>query len=231
MAGPRSRRRTSRFDVLPGGEEPGVEEGDRGNGQGDEGLTGAAEVVVASIGARLRQARGDRYSITTLAQMANVSAGRISQIERGTANPSFATLWRLTKALDIAFGTFFDTDAEHTYPLQTLGHLVRKDERKRFSVPRDGLYYELLTPNTRGKLEVYVFTAPAHFDNSKAPLQHDGEELLYLMSGILTVHVGPEAHELREGDSITYDSSIPHYTRNLTDRPATAIGVVTPPSF
>jgi transcriptional regulator with XRE-family HTH domain len=189
------------------------------------------EHVTASIGAVLRASRGSRYTIEDLAKISGVSAGRISELERGLANPSFATLWKLAKALDLPFGAFFSEAAPSERERGDLAHIVRANERKQISLPGAGLLYELLTPNVQGRIEVFRYQLPPNFDNSEAPLRHDGEEVVHVLSGSIVVNVAGEHYELYEGDSITYDADEPHYNQNVTNEIAVAIAAVTPPSF
>lgn len=203
------------------GEDPGaapaVEPGD--------GEPIPAREWMRSLGAAIKQARAGRCSIEELAAEAGVSSGRISQIERGIANPSFETLWRLARALDLPIGTFFEGPSSHTRML------VRADERKRLVLPHDDLEYELLTPDLRRSLEVFKFHVPPGFDNSARPISHVGEECIHLLSGELEVHVNGSKFDLGEGDSITYDSSLPHFVCNSSKARAVAIAAITPPSF
>lgn len=189
------------------------------------------EHVTASIGVILRASRGSRYSIEDLAKLSGVSAGRISQLERGLANPSFATLWKLSQALGLPFGTFFNDSTSGERERSDVVQVVRSHERKRISLPHDGLLYELLTPNVQRKLEVIRYQLPPKFDNSKAPLRHDGEELVHVLHGSIVVSVAGKLYELEEGDSITYNADQPHYNKNVTDQLAIAIAAITPPSF
>ena len=63
--------------------------------------------IRASLGELIREARSDRFTIDELSRRAGVSSGRISEIERGLANPSFETLWKLATALETPVGSFF----------------------------------------------------------------------------------------------------------------------------
>jgi transcriptional regulator with XRE-family HTH domain len=180
---------------------------------------------MVSLGAAIKEARTGRYSIEELARRSGVSSGRISQIERGIANPSFEVLWRLASALELPIGSFFDG------PGSQARMLVRKDERKRLVLPHDDLEYELLTPDLKRSLEVFRFHVPPGFDNSARPISHVGEECIHLLSGELEVHVNGSQFELVEGDSITYDSSLPHFVCNRSNARAVAIAAMTPPSF
>src|ERR1700760_2093438 len=56
---------------------------------------------IQRLGRLIRLARGERYSLDALAARSGVSAGLLSQIERGIGNPSFQTLLPVAPALDI----------------------------------------------------------------------------------------------------------------------------------
>jgi transcriptional regulator with XRE-family HTH domain len=196
-------------------------------------MTGGAQAApdvpaddVVLLGRVLRETRvAAQLSVEALAASAGVSAGSISQLERGRGNPSFLTLRRLAAALDVPLGHFLQ--GPETGPM-----VVRADQRKRLRVPAEhGLVYELLTPDLGGTLEVLRSQIPPGFDNRERPFQHAGEECVHLLSGTLRVGIGGRRFELDEGDSVTYDSSVPHYWVNAADTVAVIIGAVTPPSF
>lgn len=194
--------------------------------EGSKSAGGLASEEVRSLGLVLRAARiAEHLSVETLAAAAGVSAGSISQLERGRGNPSFLTLRRLAAALHVPLGHFLQ--GPETGPM-----VVRADERKRLHLPREhGLIYELLTPDLGGKLEVLRSQIPAGFDNRERPFQHAGEECVHLLGGALRVGIAGRRYELVEGDSITYDSSVPHWWVNASGASAEIIGAVTPPSF
>lgn len=109
--------------------------------------------------------------------------------------------------------------------------VVRADDRSRLQIGSEGLVYELLTPNLKGRLEVLETTVPPGFSNKESPFGHNGEECVVVISGQLRVGVGEEENYLEEGDAITYDSARPHWWVNESEEDARLIGVVTPPSF
>ena len=187
-------------------------------------VPGSGDVVV--LGRVLRETRvAAQFSVEALAATAGVSAGLISQLERGRGNPSFLTLRRLATALQVPLGHFLQGP-------ETGQMVVRADRRKRLRLPTGpGLVYELLTPGLGGSLEVLRSQIPPGFDNRDDPFRHTGEECVHLLSGTLQIGIGGRRYELAEGDSITYDSSVPHYWVNAADSVAVIIGAVTPPSF
>ena len=96
-----------------------------------------------AIGKKLNQSRlAQGLSVHELARLSGVSAGMISQIERGIANPSFNVITRLASALNLQIGILFEQKAT-----EKPGCVVRKDERQRINVPVPNFVFELLTPN------------------------------------------------------------------------------------
>src|SRR5262249_5432198 len=132
---------------------------------------------------------------------ARLSAGLLSQLERGLGNPAFLTIAKIAYALDVPIGTFFEGP-------RTEGVVVRRHERKRLT-PRDpdatmGPIYELLTPDVHRQLEVIDVVLPPHMSsNRKQPFSHDGEECGVLLSGRLEVHLGDETYVLRPATAST----------------------------
>lgn len=192
----------------------------------EHGEAGSQEAAI-NLGKAIHTARQGRYTVQELANAAGVSAGLVSQLERGIGNPSFKTLQAIATALDLRIGDL----VEAASPRDVRPMLVRRDSRARLQVSNGGPVYELLTPNLRGKLEVLETSLPPGFSNREEPFLHDGEELVVVLEGSVDVAVGDTLGTLQVGDAITYDSGLPHWWENKTDRPAKVLGVVTPPSF
>lgn len=199
----------ARLDVIR--DHPGVED------QAERAMT-----VVGALVLQLRREAG--YSIGSLAAAAGLSPGLLSQIERGQGNPSLTTLIKLSQALKVPIGRFFDTKDQG-------GALVRRADRRRLEVAEDNLIYELLTPHMSGQLGMLRAQIAAGWDNEDAPFVHPGEECVTIVRGRLHVCVNGVVYDLEEGDSLTYDSSLPHWYRNPTSENAVLIGAMTPPSF
>jgi transcriptional regulator with XRE-family HTH domain len=184
-----------------------------------------AKRAMHTAGALVLQLRREGgYSIATLAAMADLSPGLLSQIERGQGNPSLTTLIKLSQALNVPVGRFFGSPDESS-------GLVRRQDRRRLQVAEDNLVYELLTPHMRGQLGVVRAQIAAGWDNEAAPFLHAGEECVTIVRGELQVSVNGQQYLLQEGDSLTYDSALPHWYRNATEHDAALIGAMTPPSF
>ncbi len=165
-------------------------------------------------------------SIGSLASSAGLSSGLVSQIERGLGNPSYTTLIKLAHALGVPVGKFFSGEE----PDERVA-LVRRADRRRLLLSEHDLVYELLTPGMSGKLGMLEVQIAPGWTNESVPYVHEGEECVTLTDGHLLIVVAGTRYELGPGDSLTYDSSVPHWYRNETGSPATLIGAMTPPSF
>lgn len=186
--------------------------------------------------------RADGLSVEKLASASGVSAGLISQLERGLGNPSFHTLRRLAASLHVPVASFVQGPAgsppsepgqrrrQPAGPPRVPG-VVRAGERKKLTLAVEGLVYELLTPDLQGSLEVLRTQVPPAFSNADRPFCHEGEECVHLLEGELELTVGDALYHLRAGDTATYDPSVPHWWANNGAETAVIVGVVTPPSF
>ncbi|MCM2387572.1 helix-turn-helix domain-containing protein [Streptomyces albipurpureus] len=188
----------------------------------------AAAPMLHVIGARIRARRAERgLSVERLSALSGISAGMLSLVERGKANPSFTTLLHIAHGLGVSIGWFFDSDETRPH-----SPVVRKSERRGIegsTRPVDGIVREALTPSASGVLEAVWLENPPGFDSSATPYQHDGVEFGFVLSGTWDVYLNGERHRLEAGDTITYDCDVPHWHVNPGEEPTTAIWVVTPP--
>ena len=91
-----------------------------------------------------------------------------------------------------------------------------------------GVRWERLTPQSEAMtdfLEV-IYSPGGHSTDERRPLRHDGREYGLIISGTLQANVGFESYELGPGDSIAFDSSVPHEYLNKTGDYVHAIWVV-----
>jgi transcriptional regulator with XRE-family HTH domain len=188
-----------------------------------------AAALSEALGRRIRKLRIDRaLTLDEVAARSGCSVGSLSQIERGIGNPSFNTLVKISHALDISVGRLLEAAG-------TADPVVRRSERKRLpsgsTTVENGTSYELLTPNLDGALEVLYLEIPPGASTESTPFTHQGEEVGYILEGVHEVHLDGVVHVLREGDAITYRSTVPHWYRNPGPDTVRAIWIITPPSW
>jgi len=199
----------------------------------------------AELGPRLRQVREDRgLSARELARRISCSPSLISQIERGLSAPSVGILYaiasELRASLDFLFGSAVPGDAMlatahgdgHLRPDDPGwdgGHgVVQRAGRRRTIDLASGVRWERLTPGADDRVDFLevIYEPSGHSTDARRPLRHDGQEYGLIISGRLHANVGFETFELGPGDSIAFDSSVPHQYWNATGADVHAIWVV-----
>lgn len=190
----------------------------------------AAPGTPQSLGAAIRHARRKcELTLTQVARKTKLSVSYLSQVERDRMPPSLSSLKRIAEALDVPAGSlmFTKSGAGSDSPVA----IVRQSARKRLVFPGSNIRYEMLTPDLRRRASMLWLHAPARAESGPAPFSHEGEDAVVVLKGRLAVEVGGLWHELATGDSIYFDSQLPHRWRNPTNRPTVAIWMSTPPSF
>jgi len=163
-------------------------------------------------------------TIEQLSRLSSISTGLLSQLERGIGNPSLSTLTRLARALDIPIGAFFVGSTGEA------DIVVHPHTRKRLVLAETNLTYELLVPDLRGTLSMLHIELPPRFTNEHDPFRHPGEECMLVIKGPIETHAEERTFLLSEGDSIRFQSSVPHWYRTY-EQGAVVITAMTPPSL
>jgi transcriptional regulator with XRE-family HTH domain len=176
------------------------------------------------LGKRIKDIRKEKgLSLSELAHRAGVSKSLISQIERGITNPSVETIQAIAAVLDEPTFTFFLEDHE------SLTAIVRKNERLTYKVPGSEVERELLTYNLQRALGLFLFRIPPGAKSSPSLGSHPGgEECVFVLRGELTIHLQDRSYTLEAGDTIYYDSRLPHNYANHGDTEVEIIIAATP---
>ena len=182
--------------------------------------------VEVDLGARiraLRVARGE--TLRHLAAKAGVTESFLSQVERGVASPSIATVQRIARALGQSIAELFAED-------EPAGLLVRVRDRRRIVYQGLGAVDEFLTRATDGRLQVIMSTIEPGGGTGDEAYTHDSdEEVVVVLEGSLDLWVGPEHYRLEAGDAVTHPSRVPHRNTNPGPGVARVLFCITPPSF
>lgn len=171
------------------------------------------------VGSRIRAARTARkMSLRELARRLDISAGHISQVERGLVMPSISLVYSIATELSLAMSDLFGDNAPKSVPAEGITRtegeerfVTRAAERRTIDL-NTGVRWELLTPTTRepvGFREI-VYPVGAGSDEPESFVRHSGREYGLLLSGVLHVQFDFEEYVLGPGDSIAFDSMVPH---------------------
>lgn len=179
------------------------------------------EDVIAAIGPKVRELRKQKnLSLQQLADRAGLSAGAIHKIEHNGMVPTIATIMKIAAALNRSVSYFVDEEDDGDKPAV----LVRPSDRRRVFTSKKGLTLSGISGPYRlffmaGALACVEDGA----DSGPKPMEHPGEELVYVLDGTLGFQVGEEAFTLRRGDAFHFRTDRPHRWRNEGARPARAI--------
>jgi transcriptional regulator with XRE-family HTH domain len=196
-----------------------------------------AAAATAPLGTRLREERAARgLSLRELARRLDVSPSLVSQIETGKIQPSVKTLYAIVSELGVSLDGVFGVDERgrrETPPPRDgsgdddAGRVQRADRRRAIEL-ESGVRWERLTTSTDDEIEFLyaVYEVGGESGPADALVRHNGREFGIVLSGRLGVTVGFDEHVLGPGDSISFESTIPHRLHNDGDEVVTAIWVV-----
>lgn len=183
-------------------------------GEFKEDRPGAGETAEA-VGPTMRRLRSQaKKSLRELARDAGVSPGFLSQLERGLADPSLATLQKIATALDLPITALFEQD------VPAPSFVLRASQRRETTFPDSGVTYESLSPACDRVLDVWIGSIPPGKTSSSGPTRHDGEEHILVLSGELQLDCNGETVALSPGDAAYLASGTPHRLAATSPTPA-----------
>ncbi|MDR2516772.1 MAG: cupin domain-containing protein [Spirochaetaceae bacterium] len=174
-------------------------------------------------------------SLETLAERSGLDSGLVRRINEEGFIPDLAPLLKISRALGVRLGTLLD-DHEELGPVITrkgaaLGGAPRfitgaggsgTAERN-----RGHLFHALAADKGSRHMEPFIVDMEHDEDQSKST--HEGEEFIYVLEGEVIVEYGKDTHTINEGDSIYYDSIVPHRVLAGGGKPARILAVIYSP--
>jgi len=166
------------------------------------------------MGVRIKKTRESRgLSIFDVYLRTDIDVNMLSQIEEGNITPPLGSVIKLAKALDLKMGYLISGEEEQSYTI------VRRDDREkasRYDSKKERQYgygYESLAPHkTNRQMEPFLVTLEPS-DTEEERSSHDGQEFIFVLHGKMEVRLGEDIHILEPGDSIYYDSTVPHLVK------------------
>jgi len=187
------------------------------------------DAAPGQVGPEIRDLRkAKRMTIKELSLATSLSVGHLSEIERGIASPSIKALHDIARALEVTIGWFLH-NSDRADPTER-EYVVRADNRRTLKFA-SGITDELLSPNLRGQLELLMSRFPPNSAGEESAYAHQGEEAGVILQGTLELWVGEKFFVLREGDSFSFPSTMPHRYRNPGETETVVIWVITPPTY
>jgi len=208
-----------------------------------------------AVGARVREERlRQKIGVRELARRVGVSASLISQVELGKASPSVGTLYAIVNELGLSLDELLferstmrrrggEVEPEPDSPPRrspdgagpqaapaTAGivdPVVRRGGGKAIQLA-SGVRWERLTPQTPQDVDFLsvIYEVGGASCPEDSLMRHSGNEYGHVTQGRLGVTIGFETYELGPGDSISFESTMPHRLFNAGNEPVHAIWFV-----
>jgi transcriptional regulator with XRE-family HTH domain len=194
------------------------------------------------IGGRLRQERERQgHSLRKLAAKLGISPSALSQIETGRSRPSVGTLYSIVSELGLSFDELFAhsgkaaesgaparSPARHPRTVPGEEKIVQRAGERKVLELESGVRWGRLNPIGEQDVDFLEVEYDVGGASSRGNtfVHHAGREYGIVTQGTLKVTVGFEEHELGVGDSICFDSAVPHRLETVGNEPARAIWFV-----
>lgn len=185
------------------------------------------------VGEKIKSLRETKeISIAELAERTGLAEEQINRIENNVDIPSLAPLIKIARALGVRLGTFLDDQDE-------MGAVVyHKDEemKETISFSNNAMdtrthmrYLSLAKSKSDRHMEPFIVDIEATNDTEYSLSSHEGEEFIYVMEGVIEVSHGKKNHIIKAGDTIYYDSIVPHHVHGYNGQAAKILAVVYTP--
>lgn len=187
-----------------------------------------AAAVARQLGERIRQSRlGHKITLTALSASTGLSPGFLSRLERGETNASISNLISIATALRIALRDFFEPPPDAPAPEYVLTRA--SERRKKIPLAAKGYTYNLCSGDLpRQQMSAFELTFPPGAKVPPPRVQHEGEEVLYLLEGTIEFTIGASTFVMHPGDCVHFNCERAHRGHNIGKKPARLLMVVTP---
>ncbi|MEP5631242.1 MAG: XRE family transcriptional regulator [Tateyamaria sp.] len=183
-------------------------------------MTDETDAILSLLPARLKEARRVQgLSLEAVAKLSGVSRSMVSQIERGESSPTIATLWNLTRALQVDFAGLLEDGPETSIEVLRAADVPSIENRGA------GCTIRILSPpEDAGRHEVYELRFNEGGVLDSQPHRRGAREHLTVIDGKLTVTSNGASQKIGQGDTARYAADVTH--RIKASRPSRAFLVV-----
>ena len=166
---------------------------------------------------RIRQLRKrQNWTLEQLAASSGVSRSMLSQVERGSANPTLSVAFRIAQAFGISLGDL--VDGAMAEPRMDV---IRKTDKQFVFRNDEDCKIRTLSPlNLEKDVEFYEVTLHPQSTLESAAHFQGTREFLTVQSGSIEVQSGDVSVVLGKGDSVQYAADVDHSIKNIGKRDA-----------
>jgi transcriptional regulator with XRE-family HTH domain len=176
-----------------------------------------------SVGLALKALRiGRGLSLRSLAEKSDLAINTLSLIENNKTSPSVATLQQLAIALDVPITAFFENGGQKNRVVY-----IKASQRTEAAFAH-GTLEDLGASLSDRTVEPFVVTVKPNAGSGAQPIVHTGQEFVFCLEGRIVYTVEEQTYLLESGDSLLFESQLPHKWQNVEAVPARTILVLCP---
>lgn len=158
-------------------------------------------------------------TLDDLARDSGLTRSYLSKVERGLSTPSINSAFAISKALGVSVERLFQKEAEEDVITIVRGNGKSAGDQNSHLSLVAGL------KETR-VMRAFVVRPGKTARRGRIMSHHEGEEIVFVLTGQVEIQFGPRRELLQPGDCVQFDSTIPHKLIALTDEPASVLVVV-----
>lgn len=179
------------------------------------------ERIVSSIGPKLRALRKQTgLSLQQLSDRSDVSPAAIHKIEQGDMVPTITTLLKIAGALNRPVAYFVEEEQDSSEPIVFTPEL---EHRPIYTSHRGIDLAGISGPYGRFFLAGARATVQPQASSGSKPMEHPGEELVYVLDGELEFIVNGRVFMLGPNDTLHFRTDQAHSWANRGTAPVRAI--------
>ena len=184
-------------------------------------MTTELQRIVSSIGPKLRALRKQTgFSLQQLSDRSDVSPAAIHKIEQGDMVPTITTMLKIAGALNRPISYFVDEETDSSEPIV----FTPAGESRPIFTSHVGIDLAGISgPYGRFFLAGAKATVVPQASSGTKPMEHPGEELVYVVEGTLEFTVSDTTFQLGPGDALHFRTDQKHAWANRGDEPVSAI--------
>lgn len=180
-----------------------------------------------SVGEKIKSLRIEkRMSPADLAGQSGIVEADLAKVEGNELAPPLGMIINLAKVLAVPVGDLFGDSGDSPFCI------VRSDDgaavsRFRSNAKSCGYTYQGLGQQKRNRqMEPFLVTLNPKEGQEVLANEHIGEEFIYVLEGKVEVSLLDHKDILSPGDSIYYDSNVPHIISCHGEKPAKILAVI-----
>lgn len=184
------------------------------------------------VGEKIKSLRENQsISVEELTERSGLSTEQIERIENNIDLPSLAPLIKIARVLGVRLGTFLDDQDE-------MGPVVCRKSEATDSISfsnnaiqsRKHMEYHSLSKSKADRhMEPFIIDVTPTEDSDFVLSSHEGEEFIMVLEGTMEISYGKHTYLLEEGDTIYYDSIVPHHVHAYQGQAAKILAVIYTP--